>query len=189
MTRPPSSDRPDIGALAKAGDNAGLRRALQHRDAAIRARAADELARAGDLKAAALLRSALLADPDDHVREETAVALGRLRDRGSVEALISVLEGDRSAQVREEAALALGRLGDERAIPALLAAMNDRHTMVHRAAVQALSRTGGQAMERLVALAEGPRTAAADAARAALAAVGELSSEAHRAQAQRRVGS
>jgi HEAT repeat protein len=189
MTRPSNSDRPDVAALAKAGDNAGLRRALQHGDAAIRARAADELARAGDLKAVALLRSALLGDPDDHVREETAVALGRLGDDGSVEALISVLQRDRSPQVREEAALALGRLGDERAIPPLLEAMNDRYTIVHRAAAQALSRTGAQAMERLVALAEGPRTAAADAARAALAAVGEWRPQAHRTPAQRRVGS
>jgi HEAT repeat protein len=180
MAHPRNSDRPDVGALAKAGDRASLRLALQHRDAAVRARAADALARSGDLDAVALLGTALRGDDDDHVREEAAVALGRLKDPRSVEDLITALQRDPSAHVREEAALALGRLRDKRAIGALLGAMDDGYTMVHRAAVEALASIGRDGMERLVALVEGPRTPAAEAARAALQAVGELSPRAHR---------
>jgi HEAT repeat protein len=179
MTPSRSDKRPDIAALAKAGNRAALRAALRHRDAAIRARAADALAQLGDLESVPPLRLALRADDDDHVREEAAVALGRLGDLGSVNDLIAALEHDQSSHVREEAALALGRLGDERAIVVLLGAMDDRQTMVHRAAVEALGFMGADAMERLMALAHGPRTRAADAARAALQAVGELNPRAH----------
>ena len=179
MTPSRNNERPDIAALATAGDRAGLRVALRHREAAIRARAADALAQLGDLESVPLLRLAVRSDDDEHVREEAAVALGRLGDLGSVNDLIAVLEHDRSSHVREETALALGRLGDERAIVALLGVMDDRHTMVHRAAVEALGSMGADAMERLIALADGPRTRAADAARAALQAVEELSPRAH----------
>jgi HEAT repeat protein len=180
MTRSRNCDRPDIAALVRASDLPGLRLALQHSEAAIRARAADALAQLGNLGSVRLLRRAVRADDDEHVREEAAVALGRLRDQGSVNDLIAVLEHDRSAHVREEAARALGRLGDDRAIEALLGAMDDRYTMVHRAAVESLGCLGGDAVERLIALADGPRTRAADAARAALQAVAELSPQARR---------
>ena len=175
-----NSKRPDVAALAKADDRAGLQRALQDRDAAIRARAADALAQLGDLESVPLLCRAVRADRDDHVREEAAVALGRLGGVGSVNDLMAALMDDASSHVREEAALALGRLGDERAIGALLGAMDDHYTMVRRAAVEALFCMGAGAKERLVALAEGPRTRTADAARAALKAIGELSPRAHR---------
>jgi HEAT repeat protein len=180
MTPSRNRDRPDIAALAKAHDRDGLRLALKHREAAIRARAADALAQLGDLESVHLLRLAVRADHDDHVREEAAVALGRLRDRGSLDDLMATLEHDRSGHVREEAALALGRLGDKRAIGALLEVTDDPDTMVRRAAVEALAYMGPDALERLVALAEGPRTQTADAARAALEAVRELSPRAHR---------
>ncbi len=175
-----NSGRPDITALANASNRSGLRLALQHREAAIRARAADALAQLGDLESAGLLRAVVQADGDDHVREEAAVALGRLRDQESVNELIAALEHDRSPHVREEAALALGRLGDDRAIEALLGAMDDRYTMVRRAAVEALGRIGGDAKERLTALADGPPSRTAEAARAALRAVRELSRHAQR---------
>jgi HEAT repeat protein len=175
-----NNGRPDIAALTRASDRPGLRLALQHREAAIRARAADALAQLGDLESAGMLRAVVRADRDDHVREEAAVALGRLRDQKSVNELIAALEHDRSAHVREEAALALGRLGDKRAIDPLLGAIDDRYTMVQRAAVEALGRMGEDAMRRLVALAEGPPSRSAEAARDALRAVGQLSPHAHR---------
>lgn len=180
MTRSGNSGRPDVAALARAGDRDGLRRALAHGDAAVRARAADALAALGDVESARLLRAAVRADEDDHVREESAVALGRLGDPHSVDDLIGALQRDGSPHVREEAAVALGRLGDERATEALLGAMGDSHRMVHRAAVQALGGIGEDAMRRLRALADGPSSPAADAARAALQDVAALSRHARR---------
>jgi HEAT repeat protein len=180
MTPSRNSDRPDVAALAQAHDRARLRGAAQHRDPAIRARAADALAQLGDVESVPLLRRVIRADRDDHVREEAAVALGRLGDVDSLADLVAALEHDRSSHVREEAALALGRLRDERAIEPLLGAMADRYTMVRRAAVEALAGMGGDAMERLVELAEGAHTPAADAARTALEAVRELSRRTHR---------
>jgi HEAT repeat protein len=180
MTPSRNSDRPDVAALAKAHDRTGLRLAVEHRDPAIRARAADAVARLGDLESLPLLRRALRTDPDDHVREEAAVALGRLGEVDSLDDLVAALGQDRSSHVREEAALALGRVGEERAIGPLVGAMGDGYTMVRRAAVEALAGMGGDAMERLVELAEGPHTPAADAARTALEAVRELSRRTHR---------
>ncbi len=129
-------------ALAKAGDRAALRRALEHPDPSIRARACDALAGLGDEEAVAPLRELLRADGDDHVREEAAVALGRLGDTSAEEDLIAALERDRCEHVREEAALALGRLGEARAVPYLRGAMGDSHTMVRRAAAEALEVLG-----------------------------------------------
>jgi HEAT repeat protein len=143
---------------------------LNHANPAIRARACDALAGVRDRDAVALLRRTLLSDTDDHVREEAAVALGRLSDRSAVADLIWTLERDRSEHVREEAALALGRLGQERAVPHLLGAMRDSHTMVHRAAAEALELLGPQAVAELVAVAEHERGPAGEAARAALRA-------------------
>jgi HEAT repeat protein len=132
------SARPDIAALTAADDRPALRRALGHAEAAIRARAADSLARLGDDRSVALLRQSLRSDGDDHVREEAAVALGRLKGTGAVNDLIIALKTDRSPHVREEAAVALGRIGDERAIGSLREAADDRFTMVRRAVAEAI---------------------------------------------------
>jgi HEAT repeat protein len=174
VQRSPGADRPDIAALAKAGDRGALRRAVEHPDPAIRARGIDALTTLGDVDSARLIRDALRGDGDDHVREEAAVAIGRLRCAAAVDDLMTALQSDRSEHVREEAALALGRLGDERAVPVLLGAMEDQYTMVHRAAAEALEMMGGSAMAALEALAAGGGSPGAEAARAALRALAGL---------------
>jgi HEAT repeats len=179
VTGPDDPARPDIAALAAAADRDGLRAALGHDQASIRARACDALAQLEDLGAAPLLRRMLRTDDDDHVREEAAVALGRLGDPNAIDGLVAALQRDRSQHVREEAAVALGALGDPRTIDVLVSAMEDRHTMVQRAAAEALHRFGPHAVDRLVALAQGPRKRAAKAAGAALRALEELRPGAH----------
>jgi HEAT repeat protein len=180
VTGTPDPARPDIATLAAAGDRDRLRMALGHDETSIRARACDALAQLDDLGSAPLLRRTLRTDDDDHVREEAAVALGRLGDVNAIDALVAALQEDRSQHVREEAAVALGLLGDPRAIDVLVGAMEDRHTMVHRAAAEALQRLGPHAVDRLVAVAQGPPTRAAEAAAGALRALEELRPTARR---------
>ena len=88
-----------------------------------RARAAERLADAGDVRAIPLLRLSFAGDISSAVREAGGRALGRLGDAESVDTFVVALEQrERNHDRAKTAAYALGYLGDVRGVQALLAA-------------------------------------------------------------------
>ena len=88
-----------------------------------RARAAGQLADAGDVAAIPLLRMSFAGDIAAAVRDASGRALGRLGDAGSVESWCAALyRRDADREAARTAAYALGYLGDVRAVDALVAA-------------------------------------------------------------------
>lgn len=112
--------------------------------------------------------SALLADPERHIRIQAAHVLGDLRSAAAFEELVKALR-DVDARVRAEAAIALGRIGNPDAFPALLElvrANNDSDAVVRHAGVMGL--LGCVDGERLIALTADPSPAVRIAAVVAL---------------------
>ena len=99
-------------------------------------------------------------------RESPAIRVGvvdvleRMGDAGAVPPLIRAAR-DPDEDVRVEALLALGSLGDERARPVVEAALNDADSRIYRAAAVACGSVcrSPRALNRLVDLALGERTA------------------------------
>ena len=116
----------------------------------------------GDPQAVEPLCNALK-DADKDVRQAAAGALGKL-GAPAVESLIAALQ-DRA--VAAHAAQALGSIVDPRAIPALIDALRDENYGIRSAAVEAVGRFNGMALEPLIATLHDPnkdtRRAASDA--------------------------
>ena len=119
-------------------------------DAAVRERAAAELAAGGAASIPAL--AAALADPDPFVGGAAADALARIGP-ASVPALLRSLEDARPG-VRTGAAIALGKLGSGAAdaVPALAKALADPDAVVRWTAANALGASGRGASSALPAL-------------------------------------
>jgi HEAT repeat protein len=155
--------RHDINRLKKAGDVGVLIAALDRKETGTRRDAVRALGELADAGAVEPLISALK-DASLFVREASARALGDLGDTRAVEPLIALLQEKwdirgphpsvwprQQFEVRWAATEALGKLGDPRAIDALGVALYDDSMAIQRAAVQALERIGGPAIEQLLA--------------------------------------
>jgi HEAT repeat protein len=157
---------------------------------AVRAAAADGLARGGRADAAARLVQLLGEDPDRSVRERAALALGLIRVEGSDQALIAACQREAAPEVRAAAVMALGAW-DQESVVARLMEMSDeaevrriletrlredaeyrllaqRMRGSRRAELRAVASTSRAGMEQ--ALAEGTRGALNPAARVRLIA-------------------
>ncbi|MDD5746077.1 MAG: HEAT repeat domain-containing protein [Candidatus Omnitrophica bacterium] len=103
-----------------------------------------------DAHAVPVLIQALGAAPG--VRYAAAWALGEIKDKRAVPALIQALrEGDGYWPARRFAARALGEIRDTQAVPALIEVLKEeRHSLVKRAATEALIQIGTPAVGELV---------------------------------------
>jgi HEAT repeat protein len=116
---------PNIEKLREKRDVDGLLKALVHKDAETRRKAAVALGDLGDAQAVEPLIAALK-DEDERVRMAAAYALGKLGDSRAVEHLLPALK-HRDWFVRQEAAVVLGELGDPRAVRPLVVAIRDEY--------------------------------------------------------------
>lgn len=117
-----------------------LIRTLGSTDSAVRAGAADHLARIGEPAVEALLeavRHPNLGVSSWTVLSGAAQALGRIGDRRAVDPLIERLTYPQ-VTVRCETAEALGAIGDARAVGPLIAMLGDPDRIVHHSAAAAL---------------------------------------------------
>ena len=161
------SRRPDIAKLARDKDEAGLVKALRHRDAEIRAEAARALWGWAGPEAVEPLTTALhdpevtvryaalkplvglgevdavigaLGDEDAGVRTEAAYCLGRNRSPRAVEPLADVLKRDPAEGVRLEAVNALAEFDAEVAVEPIALALHDHAEAVRLEAVRRLGK-------------------------------------------------
>jgi peptidylprolyl isomerase len=145
-------ERPDLQLLVEAqyaGDAGRLQQALEHPDAAVRARAAYGLASLAEVDAAdALARR--LDDDAPEVRADAAFALGQLPELGGRESdVLARLERESVVSVRRALVEALGKQGSPAAVSSLLAEVGDE---TRAEATLALSRAAldGRAPEAAV---------------------------------------
>lgn len=111
--------------------------AIEDRDGAVRAVAAEALGGAGERALPILDRTR--SDHDGRVVEATATAYGELRHAAAVGWLVDVATGDGDRAGREAAVAALGAIGDEAALPTLLELVGAAPPQVRRRAVVALT--------------------------------------------------
>lgn len=140
-----SPDSREQDRRERAGAAAALETAT---DAAVRQRAALNLAAAGAHDAIPTLARALRDESPD-VREKAALALGLQSSPAVVPALVDAL-GDRSAQVREKAALGLALRRDPRSVDALIAAIADPDAQVREKVAMALGTSGDRRATRAI---------------------------------------
>lgn len=131
-----------LKALSAAGVTAESQASqLRTGDVIDRVRAAERLARLGDIKAVEPLIDALTNAKEFQVRIKAAEALGSLRDRRAVDALVTASRASES-QVRVAAVAALGLIADHTGAEALYVAARDDELTVREAAVHSLSALG-----------------------------------------------
>lgn len=128
---------------------------LQHRDPAVRWRAAVALGESGPRAAEAVpALIEALDESDDAVRWEAAKALERMGEaaQDAVPALAAALHGERDSILRRRSAEALGAMGPaaREGVPALIAALNDVESAVSQAAAEALLKIGREAVPALI---------------------------------------
>ena len=120
--------------------------AMEDRDRDVRRQAIQSLGKMRDMRAAGVLRDALM--EDRYVRGAAARALGQLRDTSAVDLLISLVEREMHLQGRsgdelmESIARALGNLNDRRGVDALIRLLGHSGIHVRSAAAQSLGQIG-----------------------------------------------
>lgn len=130
-----------LGRHGSSADVPRLIQALQGRESALRAAAAQGLGHLRDASATDALGRAV-GDPLPYVRLATVWALGEIGDPRSVESLIRAL-GDGDLHVRALSVCALGHLGDPRAVQHVAArGVQDPSRCVRLAGVEALELLG-----------------------------------------------
>lgn len=139
--------KPNIEKMKAKKDVKGLLKALQYKEASVRAEAAKSLAEIGDERAVEPLIHALK-DEDWMVVGEAASALAAIGDTRAVEPLIQALKTE-ELMVRGVAALALGYIEDKRAVEPLILALKDEDWRVREEAASALKNIGEPAIESL----------------------------------------
>src|SRR2546422_330266 len=102
-----------------------LIRALTSTNVAVRADAAEALARKKDKSATPALIKALLREPVASIRGQIVAALANSRDPASVPGLLSALKNKNSG-VRTGAVRALGVIGDKRAVSTVIGTLGDK---------------------------------------------------------------
>lgn len=118
-----------------------------------RARAAEDLADAGDVGAIPLLRMSFAGDISGDVRDASGRALGRLGDADSVETFcIALGQRDQDHERAKTAAYALGFLGDVRGLDALVTAY--RAAWLPNVLAEALGAVGLAAVPALLEIIE-----------------------------------
>lgn len=131
-----------VCAVGQEPDVAKLTAALESKDAQTRAKAADDLAQAGESAKAALpALIKALSDDSKEVRWRAARTLGGF-GAGAESAVVPLIKAlsDPDSQVKAYAAFALGAIGEKArsAAPALLKIAPDKDELVRRAALGAL---------------------------------------------------
>ena len=120
--------------------------AMEDRDRDVRRQAIQSLGKMRDMRAAGVLRNALM--EDRYVRGAAARALGQLRDTSAVDLLISLVEREMHLQGRsgdelmESIARALGNLNDRRGVDALIRLLGHSGIHVRSSAAQSLGQIG-----------------------------------------------
>jgi HEAT repeat protein len=123
---------PDIDKLRTSRNVRGLIKALQHKDAAVRQKAARSL---GVLRASAAVAPLIVAlgDPDEPVVIAAAQSLGVIKDQEAVAPLIKSLADERE-WVYRSAAESLGRIGDPQAAEPLIETLTQKPAAANEAA-------------------------------------------------------
>jgi HEAT repeat protein len=134
----------------------------------VRVKAASELGKLKDKKAATALKEAL-ADSNMGVRSNAAFALGELGSKEAVPQLIRLLN-DPEERVRKSAAKALGMIGTSEAVAPLIQALNhDASLIVRKSAIRSLDQISGpQAIKAVERAASDPDIIIANMAKKAL---------------------
>ena len=134
----------------------------------VRVKAASELGKLKDKKAATALREAL-GDSNMGVRSNAAFALGELGSKEAVPQLLGLLN-DPEERVRKSAVKALGMIGSSQAVASLIHALNhDASLIVRKSAIRSLGQIGGpQAMQAVKRAALDPDITLADMAKKAM---------------------
>ena len=120
--------------------------AVEDRDRNVRQQAIQSLGKMRDMRAAGVLRDALM--EDKYVRGAAARALGQLRDTSAVDLLVSLVEREMHLQGRsgdelmESIARALGFLNDRRGVDALMRLLRHPGVQVRSSAAQSLGQIG-----------------------------------------------
>ena len=120
--------------------------AVEDRDRNVRQQAIQSLGKMRDMRAAGVLRHALM--EDRYVRGAAARALGQLRDTSAVDLLVSLVEREMHLQGRsgdelmESIARALGFLNDRRGVDALIRLLGHSGIHVRSSAAQSLGQIG-----------------------------------------------
>ena len=120
--------------------------AVEDRDRDVRRQAIQSLGKMRNMRAAGVLRDALM--EDRYVRGAAARALGQLRDTSAVDLLISLVEREMHLQGRsgdelmESIARALGNLNDRRGVDALMRLLRHPGVQVRSSAAQSLGQIG-----------------------------------------------
>ncbi len=120
--------------------------AMEDRDRNVRQQAIQSLGKMRDMRAAGVLRHALM--EDRYVRGAAARALGQLRDTSAVDLLVSLVEREMHLQGRsgdelmESIARALGNLNDRRGVDALIRLLGHSGIHVRSTAAQSLGQIG-----------------------------------------------
>ena len=85
-----------------------------------------------------------LESPDLFQRYWGAGNLGRFREKRGIAPLTRLLQTDPVPGIRKKVAQALGEIGDKKAIEPLISALQDKWTVVRRAAIVALGKIGDE---------------------------------------------
>lgn len=132
---------PNVEKMLAKKDIEGLIKALRHKEANVRAKAAKALGNVGDMRAVEPLITALN-DNDSRVEKATTEALLKIGSPAVEPLLITLRDTEKS--VRKAAAKVLGNLRDARAVMPLINALNDKDWDVCKCAAKALESSGDQ---------------------------------------------
>ena len=99
-----------------------------------------------------------LEDVDDATREEAAKSLAEIADATTLDALIGAC-GDEYWSVRAHAGAGVARIGGPKALEALVGLFNDAIMEVRNQAVDAASKMGAAALDRMIAALKDERLA------------------------------
>lgn len=162
---PSLAPRPDLNKLMQAADIDGLANALDHCNKSVRMQAIEALTKLSRISGAKVVDILTHALNDAHVevREAAKEALQRIKealqrikieqmeDARDIKGLISLLnDGSATASARATAAAVLGVLGDREAVPFLAKLLGSETEQLVRAALEGLTKIGGNEAQRAV---------------------------------------
>jgi HEAT repeat protein len=146
-----------LGEIGQRDAVKGLSVTVYHDDDRVRSESIRSLAKIGGIEATGVLLE-LLRHGDESVGMQVITWLGNTRNHGAVEPLLQLVQKrevlKNSHALKKAAVAAIGRIGDRRAIDPLVKLVNKRHWLmpgrweeVKIAAIEAISKLGGKAVQ------------------------------------------